>query len=178
MVAACSLASQAQDPSPTPANIAVHDPMGENERITFLQTDQAPDAPEPGSGSLILKTLGSMALIVGLIFAGAWAVRKLGIGGVRPDTSTDGIALTVLSTVSLGSGRSISTIRFGDRVLVVGSTAQEFTLLAEETVASEPGYGQSRSVAEMLAENNDSFDKEFSRATTQLDSRYQRGANV
>lgn len=140
--------------------------LGENERLPFMQNEQNLAPEEPGSGGLLLKTLGSMILIVGLIFFGAWAAKKLGFGGLKATDALDDLA--ILSTISLGGGKTISTIRFGERILVVGSTAQSFTLLAEERSGEKSSLHPSRSVAEMLAEESDSFADEFEQAQTKL----------
>jgi flagellar biogenesis protein FliO len=75
-----------------------------------------------------------------------------------------------LTSVSLGNGRTISTVRFGERILLVGSTAQNFTLLAEEALKpAETSLLQTRSVAELLDEEVADFDAEFERAEARLD---------
>ncbi|MFM9904713.1 MAG: FliO/MopB family protein [Pyrinomonadaceae bacterium] len=163
-----------------PANTTEQKPqnteiMGENDRVSFMQTGETPEAQEPGSGGLLLKTIGAMLLIVGLIFAGAWLAKKVGVGGSRSNGSSDEMSLAILSSVSLGNGRTISTVRFGERVLLVGSTTQAFTLLGEEKPFDASLLHNSRSVAEMLEEENDSFGSEFDRARTKLGLWEERG---
>lgn len=136
----------------------------ENDHLPFMQQEQGAAPQEPTSGGLLIKTLGSMLLIVGLIFFGAWGAKKLGFGGAKAQSLADAPDLAILSSVSLGNSRTISTVRFGDRVLVIGSTPQSFTLLAEEAAVEKISLGNSRSVAEMLAEENLSFEDEFERA--------------
>jgi flagellar biogenesis protein FliO len=141
---------------------------GENDHLPFMQTEQGAAPQEPTSGGLLIKTLGSMLLIVGLIFFGAWGAKKLGFGGAKAHALADAPDLAILSSVSLGNSRTISTVRFGRRVLVIGSTPQSFTLLAEEAAVEKISIENSRSVAEMLAEENLSFDDEFERASLYL----------
>jgi flagellar biogenesis protein FliO len=143
----------------------------ENDHLPFMQQEQGAAPQEPTSGSLLIKTLGSMLLIVGLIFFGAWGAKKLGFGGAKAQALEDAPDLAILSSVSLGNSRTISTVRFGDRVLVIGSTPQSFTLLAEEDAVEKISLGNSRSVAEMLADENLSFDDEFERASLFLRER-------
>lgn len=140
--------------------------IGENDRLSFMQAEHVPETPEPTSGGLLLKTIGAMLLVVGLIFFGAWGAKKLGFGGPKPGNSPENLELTILSTVSMGSGRTISTLQFGERILLVGSTNESFTLLAEEMKIEKSS--QSRSVAELLAEENDSFDVQFQNAQLNL----------
>ena len=144
--------------------------FGENDRLPFMQTTDSPANNEPSSGGLLIKTLGAMFLIVGLIFFGAWGLKKLGFGNFKTAAAEDAPDLTILTSISLGSGRTISTVRFGDRTLLVGSTAQSFTLLAEDAeneFLSETD--KPRSVAEMLAaESEISFADELAEAEMNL----------
>lgn len=161
-------------------------PMQEGERLTFMQKDEAVERSQPESGSLLLKTLGAMCLIVGLIFFGAWGLKKLGFAGVIAAGSAKQNApeLQILSSVAPKNGQTISVVKFGERILVVGSTAQTFTLLAEETLApedsaadragEESGEFQAlpvtpRSVAELLAEEEEiSFENELEKAENKM----------
>lgn len=142
--------------------------MGEDDRLPFMQNEQSTTMQEPSSGGLLLKTLGAMLLIVGLIFGGAWGAKKLGFGNFNSKNSADDVNLTILTSVSLGNGRTISTVRFGERILLVGSTAQSFTLLAEETKIEETSLLNSRSVAEMLNDDIIPFNLEFDNAQDRL----------
>jgi flagellar biogenesis protein FliO len=158
----------AEEPAGSPSKAANTETLGENEHLSFMQSEQNPDPQEPSSSGLLLKTLGSMLLIVGLIFFGAWGAKKLGFGGSKSSNSADDVELKILSTVSVGSGRSMSTVRFGGRVLLVGSTTNAFTLLAEEKGNDYAPLQNSRLVADMLAEENASFGNEFEKAREKL----------
>lgn len=159
----------------------------ENDHLPFMQTEQAASAQsEPGTGGLLLKTLGAMLLIVGLIFVGAWTLKKFGFGNVKATASADVPDLAILSSVSLGSGRTISTVKFGARVLLVGSTAQSFTLLADEfsDETNNPKITENllspspRSVAELLDEENVSFAQELNAAQNKLHARHENGGQI
>lgn len=158
-------AQNANNSTPNQQNTEI---LGENDRLPFMQTEQNPESTEPSSGGLLLKTIGAMLLIVGIIFLGTWGAKKLGFGGIKSTSSGDDLELAILSTVSLGNGRTISTLRFGERVLIIGSTSQSITLLAEETNTEKVSLKTSRSVAEMLAEENDSFADKFEEAQSKL----------
>lgn len=165
-------------PSATPAAPV----MGENDRLPFMEAEQAAAGGEVGSGGLLLRAVGSMALIVGLIFVAAWGLKKYGFPGIKAAAGSDDPELTVIATVSLGGNRSISTVRFGEKILLVGSTAQSFTLLADSAAngSSIPPAAHSesgpRSVAELLAEEAedftppDDFGAQFERARAALDA--------
>jgi flagellar biogenesis protein FliO len=163
LLALGALVAPAQTADPAPA-AQTAPAMTEDEPLPFMRTEAQPEMQEPGSGGLMIRALGSMILIVGLIFFAAWGVRKFGLLGVKPPNDETAPDLSVMTTVSLGGGRTISTVRFGERVLLVGSTAQSITLLAadDERAAAafrpEPGP---RSVGELLAaETNDPAESE------------------
>ena len=173
-----SIPAQEKDASPTPTPAA--QVMGENERLSFMRSEDEQSEQAPTSGGLFLKTLGSMMLIIGLVFFGAWALKKLGFGSGGSANSTDAPELTILSSVSPGSGRTISVVKFGTRTLLIGSTTQTFTLLADEAgsefeFTSEP---TPRSVADLLAEEKASFNEELSRANNRLKLQDQFGGQA
>lgn len=114
----------------------------------------------PSVVGLLTKTIGALLIIVGLIFGVGWVSKRYGAtrygvaNGAKP-------ALAVLSNVSLGERRSLSVVKFGARTLLIGSTAQAITLLAEEdaeqdyeeSVASSQTMPPARSVADMLKQS-------------------------
>lgn len=177
-----------QQPAQKPAqNTEV---LGENERIPFMQTENPVAINETSSVGLIVKTLGAMILIISLIFFGAWGLKKFGFGNANSNLDEDIPDLAILSTVSLGSGRTISTVRFGERILLVGSTPQSFTLLgdeAEKRALNHVSASENRiSVAEMLAaedteefkEHKNSFAETFIQAEKNLDSWKTQGEKI
>ncbi len=146
------------------------DVMSENDALPFMRNQPAAETNSPETGSLLFKTLGAMLLIVGLLFFGAWGLKKAGFDRFRQKELPGMIDLAVLSTVSMGSGRTISAVRFGERVLLVGSTAQNFTLLADESAKDSLSAQTSRSVADLLGEEkNHLFGNEFEQARNRLD---------
>lgn len=160
----------------TPKTIEV---MGENDPLPFMREQQeqaAAETNQPGTGSLLFKATGAMLLIVGLLFFGAWGLKKAGFDRLKPKDAAGALDLAVLSTVSMGSGRTISAVRFGERILLVGSTAQTFTLLADEAATDSLPSPISRSVADLLGEEKGSsrkekisFGNEFEQAENRLE---------
>lgn len=154
-------------------------PMGENDSIPFMRTETAKAAQPTQSGSIVLKTFGSVLVVLGLLFVGVWVVKKTGLSktvaglGGAPN-------LKILSSVTPKSGQTLSVIRFGDRTLLVGSTAHSFTVLAdgpfEEEVIEElieadeedenngEFKGKPVSVAELLAQDESVFAEELEKA--------------
>ena len=123
-----------------------------DDRLPFMQTEQTATAPEPSNAGLMLKSFGALLLIVGLIFFGAWGLKKFGFGKFGTNESADAPTLAVISTLSVGTNCNLSIVQFGQRTLLVGSTPQSFTLLADETNEADFSPTNSRSVGEMLAE--------------------------
>lgn len=135
-----------------------------SDRLPFMQNRTQKKYEPPSTGSLLLKTLGAMILIVGLIFAGAWVLKKLGYGAIKSLDSEDTPALAILSKVSTGNGQTLSIVKFGERTLLIGSTQNSFDLLAEENETHQ----EPRSVAEMLADEEISFQKQLENAQENL----------
>ena len=162
MVAASPVWSQKQQPSPsaTPevkteqpavAPVTQASPVDESsDRLPFMaESSREEQQAAPSTGGLMLRTLGALLLIVGLIVAAAWGMKRF--GGARFGKAVDDApTLQVLNSVGLGDKRSIAVIRFGERTMLIGSTAQSITLLAEE---QSPSFASALpSVAEMLGE--------------------------
>lgn len=143
------------------------------EGLPFMQAETSEDAGQPNNGGLFVRTLGAMVLIVGLIFFGAWGLKKLGFGMITTADADGSPDLTVLSSVTLGGGRTISTVRFGERLLLVGSTAQSITLLANESGLKATLLTEPRSVADLLADSERSFDDELAAAEQKFGRREQ-----
>jgi flagellar protein FliO/FliZ len=73
---------------------------------------------------LAVRLVGSLAVVVGLLFLLARLANK------RFKSST-GATVQVVSRQALSRGAAISVVTVGPRVLVVGTTEQQVTLLAE-----------------------------------------------
>jgi flagellar biosynthetic protein FliO len=121
----------------------------------------------PTATGLLIRTLGALLLIVGLIVVAAWGMKRF--GGARFGTAQENApSLAILNSLSLGERRSLTIVRFGDRTLLLGSTAQSVTLLAE---AETDDFTQpARSVAEILNDDKPAiFSQELFNATEYLD---------
>lgn len=162
-IAPTLLAQNANSAQSPPAPVMV-----EGDRIPFMQTEEGQAPQEPSSSGLIIKSIGALVLVIGLLFFGTWTLKKLGFGNKTGKGPVEEVTLSIISTLAIGNGRSISSIRFGDRVLLVGATPQNFTLLAEETPFGDGYQNNPRSVAEMLADEGRSFDDEFELAKGKL----------
>ncbi|WP_090046881.1 flagellar biosynthetic protein FliO [Limnohabitans sp. 2KL-27] len=75
-----------------------------------------------------LQYLFSFVLVIGLLLALLWTLRKLQSGGslIRKNTQR----LQTLETLSVGTRQKIMLIRVDDREILVGVTAQQMTVLS------------------------------------------------
>lgn len=160
--------TKAEIRTPQPATA---EPMGENDRLDFMRTEDVAEPQEPSSSGLIIKSIGALALVIALLFAGTWTLKKLGFGGKKPTVTTDQVNLAIVSSIAMGGGRTLSTIQFGDRVLLVGTTAQSFTLLAEDEPFGNRFSPPPRSVADLLAGDDRSFEDELALMTDRWEAR-------
>jgi flagellar biogenesis protein FliO len=162
--------SQTQTAPDDPAASTATETAPADDRLPFMQHEEGRETGSASTSGIILKTFGALLIIVGLIFFAAWGLKKLGYGP-KSSSKPDAPELAIISTVTVGSGRTISTIKFGTRTLLVGSTPQSFTLLADgaddEPFSISSPATNPRSVAEML-EAEESFEKEFAKADAEL----------
>lgn len=97
------------------------------EPLPFMKED-AKEEQVTGIG-LLARTLGALLLILGLLVAGTWLLRrtsglKLAANGESP--------VTVVSTTNIGEKQSLSVVKFGNKTLLVGATSQSIKVLATE----------------------------------------------
>jgi flagellar protein FliO/FliZ len=83
---------------------------------------------------LFLRLLLSLAVVVGLMWAGANLLRRRGFapGGAR--TRGRGAQIELLSRRPLGRNASIAVVRIGERAMVVGVTDHQVTKLDDADV--------------------------------------------
>ena len=84
-------------------------------------------AAETGIASTGLRAVGSLVLIIALMFGLAWAMKRYGpMAKVRKSFGLD-----ILSQVSLGARVNLALIRVGKSVLLIGVTANQVSLLKD-----------------------------------------------
>ena len=89
-------------------------------------------APEtPGLLSLTGRVIGSLALVVGLIFVTALGLRRY-LGGTKAPTTSRKLS-ELVEVTPLGGKRHLYLIRVANRLLVVGAGGDTLTMLSEIT---------------------------------------------
>lgn len=166
--AAATDSTSPQQPQPAPDN--------NNDRLPFMsQSEHESQDAAPGVAGLLFRTVGALLLIVGLIVAVAWGMKKFA-GARFGSPKEDAPQLALLNSLSLGDRRSLAVIRFGSRTLLVGSTAQNVTLLAEEEF-EDFTPATPRSVADFLKDDDQPvhFAEQLVQATEKLTERLELG---
>jgi flagellar biosynthetic protein FliO len=147
-------------------------PKEDDDRLPFMQNDRDRyEAEAPSTVGLLIRTFGALLLIIGLIVAVSWGMKRFG-GGQFSRLNEDSPPVKVLSTVSIGDRRSLIVVRFKDRTLLVGSTPQNLSLLAEDYEDTVSETVPIRSVADILNES-DSFEEEITSANNRLKQSHQ-----
>jgi flagellar biosynthetic protein FliO len=156
------------EPSQEPSVASTADAKATDDRLPFMAENERESHDQAPSGvGLLLRTFGALLLIVGLIVAAAWGMKRF--GGARFGTpQEDAPELAVMNSISLGDRRSLAIVRFGERTLLLGSTAQAVTLIAETEIDSFAP--QMRSVADILSDDERvAFAYELSSASQRLE---------
>ena len=86
-------------------------------------------AAAAGGGSSLVRTLVALLIVAAVIYGVAWVLRRVKGGAVR----AKGAGLQQLSTLPLGSGRSLTLVRAGGEVVLLG--------VAEHGVTAIRTYG-------------------------------------
>lgn len=105
----------------------------DEDSLPFMKKEKEPE--ELNGFGLLLRTVGALLLILGLLVVGVWAMRRMGNPRLGlPDSKTP---FTVLSTTSIGDKQSVSAVRFGNRILLLGATGNSIRVLASEDCPKE-----------------------------------------
>lgn len=84
--------------------------------------------PGLNTGMLLLRTLVVLGLLVAIIYLGAYGIRRLAGRNTPGGPSSK---MQVLSSVFLGPKRALYAVHVLDRVLIVGVTEAQISLLSE-----------------------------------------------
>ena len=94
--------------------------------VVTMGQEKAGNVAVPSMGVAVFRMVGSLALVIGLFFAGAWFFRnmhrfKAGTANHRK--------LHVLEGKSLGPRQALYVIAYEEQRLLIGASAQGLTLL-------------------------------------------------
>lgn len=108
---------------------------------------EAPDeVPNPGMGSMAVKVIGSVVLLIGVLYAGMYALRILsGRGGKG---GLDSGAISVLHRTHIAPKKAIYVLKVGQKAMVLGVTDSQISHLSdlsEEELASIKIHPKSKS---------------------------------
>lgn len=84
---------------------------------------------------LVWELVSKTAIVVALLYGVLWVARKL---SNRAALAPGGAGILLLHTVHLGPGRSVHLLGVGGRTVLVGSTSQQVSFLAEVGTLEEP----------------------------------------
>jgi len=89
-------------------------------------------AQEESIGIILLRIVGSLALVLVIVAFAAWGVRKSGIFGKGIAAATvQTPSMSVLEALATGQGGAILLLRCEKQVFIVGQTPTAYTLLRE-----------------------------------------------
>jgi flagellar protein FliO/FliZ len=91
----------------------------ENKPLNLGASTAKKGSSSASGGASILRTIAGLLLVVGLIYAVAWVLRR--VKRSREDQAS-GRGLQSVATLPLGSGRSLHLVRAGSDVILVGSS--------------------------------------------------------
>jgi flagellar biogenesis protein FliO len=94
--------------------------------VVTMGQEKIGNAAVPSMGVAVFRMVGSLALVIGLFFAGAWLFRnmhrfKAGNTNLRK--------LQVLEGKSLGPRQALYVVAYEEQRLLIGASAQGLTLL-------------------------------------------------
>lgn len=103
-----------------------------------MESAESPgEVPNPGMGSMAIKVIGSVLLLIGVLYAGMYAMRVLsgraGKGGFNSG------AISVLHKAHIAPKKAIYVLKVGEKAMVVGVTDSQInhlTDLSEEELGS------------------------------------------
>jgi flagellar protein FliO/FliZ len=110
---------------------------GENTPLHLSGSTVATHAASSGGGASIVRTVVGLAIVIAVIYGITWIMKLAKKGKTR----TTGNGLSQLAHLPLGSGRSVTVVRAGNEVIVVGVAENGVTPLRTYTEAEAIANG-------------------------------------
>jgi flagellar biogenesis protein FliO len=86
---------------------------------------------QDGIGIIILRIVGSLALVLAIVGTAAWGIRKTGLLKNAVTAANQTPSMSVLEALSTGQGGVILLLRCEEQVFLVGQTPAKYTFLQE-----------------------------------------------
>ncbi len=102
---------------------------GSAEAVGQAAAESPGDVPNPGMGSIALKIVGSVLLLIGILYAGMYAMRVLS-GRTGKGGSYSG-AISVLHKTHIAPKKAIYVVKVGEKAMVVGVTDSQINHLTD-----------------------------------------------
>jgi flagellar biosynthetic protein FliO len=94
--------------------------------VVTIGQEKAGNAAVPSMGVAVFRMVGSLALVIGIFFAGAWLFRNM---HRFKGANTNSRKLHVLEGKSLGPRQALYVVAYEQQRLLIGASAQGLTLL-------------------------------------------------
>jgi flagellar biosynthetic protein FliO len=88
-------------------------------------------ASDTALGGMAMKVIGSVAVMIGILYLSMYAMRRVGRGGTSGGLSQD--AISVLCKRHIAPKKAIYVVRVASRAMVVGVTDAQINHLADLT---------------------------------------------
>jgi flagellar protein FliO/FliZ len=98
------------------ATAAAAAPTGENTPLHLSGGGSAAAHASAAGGASIVRTIAGLFIVIAVIYGVAWILKQAKKGKNRPT----GSGLSQVASLPLGSGRSVTVVRAGREVIVVG----------------------------------------------------------
>lgn len=102
-----------------------------------------------GGSELFFKMIISILFVVVLCAAAVYVSKKL-----LPRAGLTGKEMRIIETVHLGPRKAVHLLKIGSQRLLIGSTSENITKLADVTGLFVPGEGTLADLSEREADNN------------------------
>jgi flagellar protein FliO/FliZ len=126
--------------TPLPASAAAASSANTGSVLTttpHLRDVSSINTSAPGN---LLQVIVSLMLVLGVLFAASWAVKKWGIRGIA-----SGLPVRIIGAISIGSNQRIVVLEAGESWIVLGVTPQQISTITtlpkqESSSASKPDF--------------------------------------
>jgi len=131
-----ALAAGAHRPAQAPANYQDTTPL------RGISTGSGTSGVHTSAGSLIGRLALGLALVVAVIYAVYWFLKRSAKAKNRLPAAGTGSGLSVVASTALGPNRAVHLLEVGDDLVLVGSAEQSVTPIRVYTGAEAQGLAE------------------------------------